>query len=180
MKKQDKTPQVNEPQANYGSHKGAEETLSMFPETDKILRELREMFISEWEEVLEMLVSGNLIKILNDRGIEMHRTMIHAKGKYQGSNFEFDIIAVDRETIVIVEVKTTLRPNDVKKFVAKLKNAKIWMPEFNDKTVIGAMAYIKVTGGSRIMAINKGLFAIRATGNSASIVNDSSFEPRKF
>ncbi len=54
------------------------------------------------------------------------------------------------------------------------------MPEFKDKHVIGAMAYIKITGGSRTMAINKGLFAIRATGNSASIVNDEAFEPRKF
>jgi len=54
------------------------------------------------------------------------------------------------------------------------------MPDFKDKNIIGAMAYIKVTGGSRTMAINKGLFAIRATGNSASIVNDAAFEPRRF
>ncbi len=37
MKKPDQTPQVNQPQANYGTHIGAKETLSLFLETDKIL-----------------------------------------------------------------------------------------------------------------------------------------------
>ncbi len=205
MKKPDETPQVNEPQANYGTPLNAEEIWKLFretdrqfkesdkkfqeservltekfKETDKKIKELTYLFSSHWGKLVESLVEGDMIRLLNERGIKVQRTHTNVDGNYQGTNFEFDIIAIDGETIVIIEVKTTLRPNDVKKFVSKLKNAKIWMPEFKDKHIIGAMAYIKVTGGSRTMAINKGLFAIRATGNSASIVNDSSFEPRRF
>jgi len=205
MKKPEETPQVNEPQANYGTPLNAEEiwklfretdkkfqesdriltekfkeTDKQFKETDKKIKELTYLFSSHWGKLVESLVKGDMVRLLNQRGINVQRTHTNVDGNYQGTNFEFDIIAVDGETIVIVEVKTTLRPKEVKKFIDKLKNAKIWMPEFKDKNVIGAMAYIKVTGGSRTMAINKGLFAIRATGNSASIVNDSAFEPHRF
>jgi Holliday junction resolvase len=151
-----------------------------FKETDKKINELTYLFTSHWGKLVESLVEGDLIRLLNERGIKVQRTLTNVDGVYQGKNFEFDIIAINGETIVIVEVKTTLRPNDVKKFVAKLKDAKIWMPEYKNMQVLGAMAYIKVQGGSRTMAIKKGLFVIRATGNSASIVNENNFKPHLF
>ena len=205
MKKPEKSPQVNEPLANYETPLNAGEIWKLFRETDKKfqdtdkkfqeseklltekfketskkINELTYLFTSHWGKLVESLVEGDLIRLLNERGIKVQRTLTNVEGIYEGRNFEFDIIAINGELIVIVEVKTTLRPNDVKKFVDKLKNAKIWMPEYKKMHVIGAMAYIKVQGGSRTMAINKGLLVIRATGNSASIVNDMAFEPRRF
>lgn len=198
MKKPDKTSQLNEPQENYGASLNADEIWKLFretdkrfqeservltekfKETDKKIKELTYLFSSQWGKLVESLVEGDMIRLLNERGIKVQRTLTNVDGIHQGTNYEFDIIAVDGETIVIVEVKTTLRPKDVNKFIDKLKNAKIWMHEYKNMNIIGAVAYIKVTGGSRTMAMKKGLFAIRATGNSASIVNDSAFEPRKF
>jgi len=198
MTKQNKITQVNEPQPTYGTPVYVEEIWKLFSatdikfqeserlltekfqETDKKIKELSYLFTTQWSKLVESLVEGDLIRLLNERGIKVQRTLTNVEGQYEGMNYEFDIIAVDGETIVIVEVKTTLRPNDVKKFIDKLKNAKTWMHEYKTMNVIGAVAYIKLAGGSKIMAITKGLFAIRATGNSAAIVNKSEFKPRCF
>ena len=42
------------------------------------------------------------------------------------------------------------------------------------------MAYLRADGQSEIQAMNKKLFVIRATGNSATIVNSEDFKPREF
>ncbi|MFW5706043.1 MAG: hypothetical protein ACOCX8_03485, partial [Bacteroidota bacterium] len=93
---------------------------------------------------------------------------------------EFDIVAENGEEAVFVEVKTTLRPGDVKDFTEKLKLVKTWMPKYGRNTIYGAMAFLKAHAGSEAMAEKQGLFAIRATGNSASIINAEDFEPRRF
>jgi len=46
--------------------------------------------------------------------------------------------------------------------------------------VLGAVAYLRAEQASGQYAQNQGLFVIRATGNSAVIVNSAGFEPRKF
>ncbi|MBN3034867.1 MAG: hypothetical protein JW861_04720, partial [Bacteroidales bacterium] len=75
---------------------------------------------------------------------------------------------------------TTLRPDDVSEFHEKLLNAKLFMPEYKETTVYGAMAYITTEGHSDRMAEKQGLFIIRATGNSAAIVNKEDFRPKPF
>ena len=43
-----------------------------------------------------------------------------------------------------------------------------------------ATAYVKVVQSAEIYAERKGLFVIRATGNSSSIINRDSFLPKAF
>ena len=100
------------------------------------------------------------------------------KGSYQGHNFEFDLVARNGEEVVIVEVKTTLRPDDIKHFTGKLEQAKIWMPGIRNNTLYGATAYLKQDAKAADMAMNKGLLVIRATGDSASIINKPGFEAK--
>ncbi len=57
---------------------------------------------------------------------------------------------------------------------------KTWTPRYVGNTIYGAMAFLKAHAGSEQMAETKGLFAIRATGNSASVVDAKSFMPRAF
>jgi len=44
----------------------------------------------------------------------------------------------------------------------------------------GAVAYLKADEGTIRHATRKGLLVIRATGSSASIVNEPDFKPRLF
>jgi Holliday junction resolvase len=123
-------------------------------------------------------VERDLVRILRSRNIEITDTTSRRKGKKKGENFEFDIIAHNGTEIVIVEVKRTLRPNDVKAFQKKMGKAKDLMTEYQNYRVYGAVAYLQAAAGADVMAENKGFFVIRATGNSASIINEPDFEAR--
>ncbi|MCA1915735.1 hypothetical protein [Methanospirillum hungatei] len=150
----------------------------MFQETDKKLNKLERLFTSQWGKLIESLVDGDIIRILNQRGIAVTDIIKRRSGKRDGVDYEFDIIAINGTDIVIVEVKTTLRPEDVRDFIKKLKMAKIWMPEYSDKRVYGAVAFLTEDTGTASMAEKKGLFVMRATGDSASIINSDTFIPK--
>ncbi|MBN3034303.1 MAG: hypothetical protein JW861_01855 [Bacteroidales bacterium] len=71
------------------------------------------MFTSQWGKLVESLVDGDLVRLLNEKDIPVERTVQRSKGNRAGNSFEFDLIAINHKEIVIVEVKTTLRPDDV-------------------------------------------------------------------
>ncbi|TAN46541.1 MAG: hypothetical protein EPN21_20175 [Methylococcaceae bacterium] len=80
--------------------------------------------------------------------------------------------------MVVIEVKTTLRPQDVKKFIEKLNHIKQWVPRYADNIIYGGVARLTAAAGAEEMAESRGVFSIRATGNSAAIVNSPVFRPR--
>jgi len=141
---------------------------------------LQELFEGQWGKLMESLVEGDLVNLLQGHGIRINDTSTRRKGCRGGENYEFDIIAHDGEQIVVVEVKTTLWVGLVDKFIDRLHRAKDYMPEYATHTVFGAVAYLRAEQGSDRYAQNQGLFVIRATGNSAAIVNPAGFQPRKF
>jgi len=157
-----------------------QETDKKFKETDKKLNKLERLFTSQWGKLVESLVEGDVITILNQRGIDVTDTIKRRSGRRDGVDYEFDIIAINGTEIVIVEVKTTLRPEDIRDFVDKLKQAKKWMPEYSEKKVYGAVAFISEDAGTAAMAEKNGLFVIRATGDSARIVNGNTFIPKSW
>ena len=164
-----------------------QETDKMFRETDKIVQEnargikkLEALFTTQWGKLMETLVEGDLVNLLKAHGVDVDQTSQRVKGNYNGKSYEFDIIARNGEEVVIVEVKTTLRTKDVKNFIKKLRKVKVWMPNFSNNIIYGAVAYLTADSSSDAMAANSGLFVIRATGNSASIANEKDFEPVEF
>lgn len=157
-----------------------QETDRLFKETDKKLNKLEKELTSKWGKLMESLVEGDLIKLLRKRKIVVHHTSKNAKGNYRGENYEYDIIAVNEELVVIVEVKTTLRTEDVELFHRKLWKAKTYMSEYKNKIIYGAMAYLSVEGEAHRMAENQGFLVIRATGSSSSIINAPDFIPKMF
>jgi Holliday junction resolvase-like predicted endonuclease len=156
-----------------------QETDRQMRETDRKLNKLEQLFTSQWGKLMESLVEGDLVNILNQRGIAILNTTSRLKGRLaDGGNYEFDIIAHNGAEVVVVEVKTTLRPDDVNKFLEKLGQMKRWLPHYANNTVYGAMAWLSTDAGADTMAISRGLFSIRATGDSAAIVNEEGFQPR--
>jgi predicted transcriptional regulator len=99
-----------------------QETDKQFKETDKKLNKLEHLFTSQWGKLVESLVAGDLIKLLNKKGIEVHYLNTRISGIYNKRQFEFDIIAQNDKETVVVEVKTTLKPDDIKDFIEDLKH----------------------------------------------------------
>ena len=150
-----------------------------FQDTDRKLNQLEKLFTSQWGKLMESLVEGDLVHLLTQRGIPIADTTTRLKGKRpDGGNYEFDLIAHDGEEMVVVEVKTTLRPDDVKNFMDKLDHLKAWIPRYAHNRIYGAMAWLTADAGAEAMVENRGLFSIRATGDSAQILNPPDFALR--
>ena len=141
---------------------------------------LDELFTSQWGKLVEALVDGKVVELFNERGIEVEQTSQRCEGVYEGKTQEIDILAINGAEIVAVEVKTTLRPEDIGIFENKLKVLKLWMRQYADKKIYGGVAYIRADAGSAKLAAKRGLFVIRAVGESASIINSPNFKPRSF
>ena len=149
-------------------------------ESDKRFKKLDELFTGQWGKLIESLVEGDLVRLLKQKGIKVEATATHLEGEYKGERGEIDIMAINGREVVVVEVKTTLKKSDVDHFIKKLKIFKNWRTEYKDKTIYGAVAYLKKQAGVDVFAEKEGLFVIRATGSSASITNKENFKPKSF
>ena len=149
-------------------------------QTDRQMKKLAGLFTSQWGALMESLVEGDLVPLLQARGITVRHTHTRMRGRRNGEHYEFDILAENGEEVVVVEVKTTLRAEDVAQFLEKLGKFTEYAPGYQGKKIYGAVAYLKTDASVVVHAERQGLFVIRATGNSASIVNEADFRPRVF
>ena len=146
-------------------------------EFNKLMKKLSEIE-TRWGKFVEALVDGTLVAILNERGIEVQQTSMRSRGKYKNTEYEIDIIAKNGKQVVAVEVKTTLSVNDVKRFLKKLEVFKEVFNQYAGNQIIGAVGYISVEEEAHRFAARNGLFVIKATNNSAKIINKETFKPK--
>ena len=147
---------------------------------DKRMTKLEGMFTSQWGKLMESLVEGDLVGLLSGCGIAVHSIHPRVYGRRNGTHYEFDIVAGNGDEVVVVEVKTTLKSEQVTEFLEKLQRFTVYEPLYQGKRIYGAVAYLKADSSVTLYAERQGLFVIRATGSSASIVNDEEFVPRVF
>lgn len=156
-----------------------------FKESGKRMDKMYARFNSQWGGLVESLVEGKLVELLQDRGVNVTETYSNLKRSYideQGEQRqrEIDIIAANGKEVVAVEVKTTLRPDDVKRFLETLKAFKQFFFRYKNETIYGAIAYLKSDAEAALFAEKQGLYVIRATGDSASLINKPDFKPKAF
>ncbi len=151
-----------------------------FKATDERINQAFDLFEGQWGKLMESLVEGDLIRILQERGINVTNTYTRRKGNKNGKSFEFDIVAHDTTELVILEVKTTLRARYVKDFLDKMDQVKELLPEYQDYRIMGGVAFLRAEEHSAVMAEKRGLFVIRATGDSAALVNKPDFVPKVY
>ena len=166
-------------------------------ELRKALRELTKnqnqangQFNRKWGQFLESLVKGDLIKLLGERNIKVARVQprlvfCDSNGREIG---EFDLVAINGEEIVAVEVKTTLTKEKVQKFIAQLKMFKKHFPEYANKVIYGAVAFLcepesQDARGAAKYSEENGLFVIMSPGGSSNVTtmsNAKDFKPKAF
>ena len=112
------------------------------------MKDLPNLFEGQWGKLMESLVEGDLVRLLSERQVRIRDTSTRRKGHRDGESYGFDIIAHNGQEIVIVEVKTTLRVGHVETFIERLKKAKGYMPEYEARTVLGAIAYLRAEEAS--------------------------------
>lgn len=155
-------------------------TSKQMEETDRRLKKLDELFTGQWGKLMESLVEGDLVALLQKKGVEVQSTYSDLKGRRHGEQYQYDIVAANGEEVVVVEVKTTLRAGDVTQFLDKLGKFSDRMRVYRGNRIMGAVAYLRVEQSAEVYAERQGLYVIRATGSSASIINQSDFQPKVF
>ncbi len=158
----------------------SKETERKFQETDRKIRQTEGMFTGQWGKLVESLVSGNLARALRERGIDVEGTSQREEKFYKGREYEVDILAKNGKDIVPIEVKTTLKVEDVKDFLETLKVFKKVFSEYRDKNVYGGMAFLRVEEDADKYAYRNGLYVIEVKGDTAKIKNDKKFIPKKW
>lgn len=149
--------------------------------TDAVVRKISSDFNSKWGRFVESLCANQVVPLLNSRGIEVHQTMPRMKTLLpEGGYFEIDITAINGDTLVLIEVKTTLRPEDVKWFIEKLGYARKQFRSWPNHRFLGGVAFLQDDSGAALSAQRYGLFTILATGNGAVITNDEKFTPKEW
>ena len=147
-------------------------------------------FNRKWGQFLENLVKDDLVKLLGERNIKVARVQprlvfCDSNGREIG---EFDLVAINGEEIVAVEVKTTLTKEKVEKFIAQLKMFKKYFPEYANKVIYGAVAFLgepesQDARGAAKYSEENGLFVIMSPGGSSNVTamsNAKDFKPKAF
>ena len=161
------------------------ETDRQIKATDRQIQKIGGRFNQRWGTFVESLVSGSLVKILQNWGIDIMQTHTRSEAQWKKPDGgiqkrEFDIIVANGTEVVAMEVKTTLYPKDVITFLETLKDFKKYFPRYKSETIYGAVAYLTSEDKAHFFAEENGLFVIRATGDSASIINQEGFKPKAF
>ena len=142
-------------------------------------------FNNKWGQFLENLVEGDLVRLLNQRGILVDKVLSQVKYLRSNRNFgsEYDLIAVNGSEIVVFEIKTTFSIENLYTLVEKLLKLRERFPEFSGKKIYGGIAYMKASGNSVELAQERGLFLIKAPGGAkgvSTLVNPRDFVPKSF
>ena len=150
-------------------------------QTDAQLRRSELLFTGHWGKLVESLVEGDLARLLRERGVDVAMVASRIELALDPRRREIDLLAANGEDVVAVEVKTTMKVADVRRFVELLDQVRELLPSsFRRLRIYGGMAYLRAEEGAARFAERQGLYVIRATGNSASIINAPGFRPRAF
>jgi hypothetical protein len=158
-----------------------QETDRKFQETDRKIKALAGLFTTQWGKLVESLVEPACLKLFKERGIKIEQSMRNVKVQHGDEGMECDVLLVNSEELVVVEVKTTGRVEDIREFIEKLKAFKRFFKQYKTYRVYGAVAALKYDGEADKLAYRQGLFVLSSSGEGLiKIANDHKFKPLCF
>lgn len=148
---------------------------------DKYFGKLRELD-RNWGKLVEALVRPSVAKQFRERGIPVVGSGQQMERHRNGDTMEIDILLESEDMVIVVEVKTTLSVEDVNDHIRKhLEPFRLFFPRYQDKKILGAVAYIHSEENAHRYAYKKGLFVLTFTsGDMVEIQNNLKFVPREW
>jgi len=97
-----------------------------------------------------------------------------------GEELEIDLLLVNSDALVVV-VKSTLRVDDVRKFLEDLKRFPEFFPEYRGYRRFGAVAALGINESADRYAYRQGLFVLTLGREGlVTLRNDDAFRPLDF
>ncbi len=150
-------------------------------ETNKKIREVMGLFTSQWGKMMEALVKPDALRLFKERGITVNYCMPRVEAHVGGRNMEIDLLLENGREVVVLEVKTTLKVDDVKEFLAEeLGEFLTFFPRYQGYKIYGGVAALDVDHGADKFAYRNGLFVLLVAGGVVQIKNDEKFIPKMF
>lgn len=152
-----------------------------FRETDDKLRRLESLFGAQWGRLMEALVQSNVLKLFQARGHQVHRLHQRSKVQRNGDTMEIDLIIKDSSEVIVGEVKSVLKIEDINAFLTDLAEFTNFFPLYQGNQIYGAVAGLEVPAAVARYAYRRGLFVLAITGEGmVTIQNDDKFRPHNF
>ena len=136
-----------------------------------------------WKRFSEKIIFDNIENTLNALGFKDFSVRRNVKSTINSKHMEIDILAVGEDYVLVMEVKTTLKVEHVKRFVKKLKDKFLsFFPEFKGRyKVYGVVIGINLQEGVDEFAIKNGLLVFRYKDKSeVEVLNPERFKPKDF
>lgn len=152
-----------------------------FSETDAKLRRLEGLLGDQWGRLLEALVQPNALELFRRRGIPVQYIYPRAKYQLNGDSMEIDLLLDSGREVVVVEIKSTVKVDDVNDALDRLARFPRFFPHYAHHRIYGAIAGLSFAGGADRYAYRSGLFVLGFVGEGmVKIRNDENFRPRDF
>lgn len=159
----------------------ARETSESVRELNLSVKQLERLFTSEWGKLIESLAESGIVQIFQKRGIAITELGRRMKSQKNGRNMEVDFLLFNMKEIVVGEVKTTLKVQDVKDFLIDLHEFPTFFPRYKGSHTYGAMVGIRIEEEADKFAYRNGLFVLTVGGEGMlTMLNDEKFQPIDF
>ncbi|MEI8084170.1 MAG: hypothetical protein WCI74_20205, partial [Actinomycetes bacterium] len=139
-----------------------QETDRQMKDTDQKIKALSGLFTSQWGKLVEALMRPGTVKLFQARGVVVSQMTGRRTGvDHAGREIEVDMTLVNSGTIVVVEVKTTCKVEDVTWHLDKLQRFKQAFSEYATWDVQGGLAALTFEEESDRYAFRNGLWVLK-------------------
>jgi len=139
------------------------ETDAKFKETDKKIKSLAELFTGQWGKLVE---SSGIREQVRSRGIMVTNLSRWLQSQKNGHHLELDFLMSNEHELVLGEVKTTLRVDDIENFIVKLNEFLKFYPIYTNFKIYGALIGIRIEQEADKFAYRQGLFVFKVGGEN--------------
>jgi hypothetical protein len=152
-----------------------------FAETDRKITRLEGILGMQWGRLMEALVQPGLLKLFQQRNIEVRYVSQRIKAHVDGETMEIDLLLENGLEMVAVEVKTRFGVREVDEFLNDLDQLTHFFPRYKDNIIYGAIASLEMPASVSRYAYKKGLFVLTVEGEGlVQLKNDAKFQPKNF
>ncbi len=166
----------------------------LFQETDQRFREtecplppqnqtLNEQ-LAKWGncvgEFVQWQVQPVIASLFQNFGITIHEFYPEASARRGDEGIDIDLLVMNSTEAILVAAKSKLTQADVDEHLKRLSKFKRLMPRYGDVRAMGAVAGMVVPDDVARYAYRQGLFVMAQSGDSVVILNDATFQPRRW
>jgi hypothetical protein len=129
-------------------------------------------------DFVEEMVAPAAGRLFTERGIPVHIVTRNVQVKRDGRAAEYDMLVVNDEHLVVIEVKSRPKVEDINEHLERVAILKQLIPIYRNSHVHGAIAGMTWDEETARYAYRQGLFVLGQSGDTVTILNDKNFRPR--